>query len=55
MDAQIEEIMKYKWIESEKFGYDIGEERACNEWIRKYAKIFREEWFNKRNKKQPHR
>lgn len=39
---QIEEIQKYKWIESEKAGYDIGELRAAVEWIRQYSSAFRE-------------
>jgi len=41
---QIEEIQKYKWIESEKAGYDIGELKAAVDWIVKYAKEFRENW-----------
>lgn len=28
-----EEILKHKWIESEKVGYDIGFERALLDWI----------------------
>jgi len=28
-----EEILKHKWIESEKAGYDIGFERALTDWI----------------------
>ena len=28
--------MEYKWIESEKCGYDIGFERAAREWVTKY-------------------
>ncbi len=28
-----EEIMKHKWIESERAGYDIGFERALTDWI----------------------
>ena len=39
---QIEEIQKYKWIESEKVGYDIGELRAAVDWIRQYSSAFRE-------------
>lgn len=27
------EILKHKWIESEKVGYDIGFERALTDWI----------------------
>lgn len=37
LERQLEEILKYKWIESEKVGYDIGFERAAREWIRKYS------------------
>lgn len=32
------EIMIHKWIESEKFGYDIGWDRASMDWMRRYAK-----------------
>ena len=42
--AQICEILKYKWIESEKVFYDIGEHRAAVEWIEKYSASFRETW-----------
>lgn len=45
--AQINEIEKYKWIESERAGYDIGRNRAAKEWIDKYSKVFREQWSNK--------
>lgn len=31
--AEKEEILTYKWLESEKAGYDIGFERALVEWI----------------------
>ena len=34
--SQLEEINKYKWIESEKTGKDIGMERATREWMAKY-------------------
>jgi hypothetical protein len=34
--SQQEEIEKYKWIESEKAGHDIGLERATREWLQKY-------------------
>jgi hypothetical protein len=34
--SQLEEIEKYKWIESEKAGRDIGWERAQEEWLRKH-------------------
>ena len=28
-----EEILKHKWIESEKAGYDIGFEKALLSWV----------------------
>jgi hypothetical protein len=34
--SQQEEITKYKWIESEKAGKDIGWERAAREWMSKH-------------------
>lgn len=34
--AEREEILKHKWIESEKAGYDIGFERAHTDWIVKH-------------------
>jgi phosphotransferase system HPr-like phosphotransfer protein len=40
---QNDEIMKYKWIESEKEGHDIGTEAAAMEWIEKYGSIWRTE------------
>lgn len=40
---QIEEMQRYKWIESEKAGKDLGE-AALLEWVKKYAKLFRESW-----------
>jgi hypothetical protein len=44
--AEREEVMKHKWIESEKAGTDIGFERALFDWIVKY----RSNWRNKRMK-----
>jgi hypothetical protein len=41
---QLAEIMKYKWIESEKAGKDIGADRAAMEWIDKYSDSYREYW-----------
>lgn len=39
---QIQEILKYKWIESEKAGHDIGELCAACEWIKNFGNDFRE-------------
>ena len=46
--AEREEILKHKWIESEKAGYDIGFERALLDWIVK----FRTQWRRGRKKPQ---
>ena len=45
--AQIEEIMRYKWIESEKAGHDLGKE-AVYAWIERYAGDWRREWERSR-------
>jgi hypothetical protein len=34
--AEREEILRHKWIESEKAGRDIGFERALTDWIIKH-------------------
>ncbi|MEP6699049.1 MAG: hypothetical protein ABJB09_04895 [Verrucomicrobiota bacterium] len=44
--AEREEILKHKWIESEKAGSDIGFEKALLDWIVKH----RSSWRNKRKK-----
>ena len=36
-----EEIMRHKWFESEKAGYDIGFERALLDWIVKHRSNWR--------------
>jgi len=44
--AEREEILRHKWIESEKVGKDIGFEKALLDWIVKY----RSAWRDKRQK-----
>ena len=44
--AEREEILKHKWIESEKAGGDIGFEKALLDWIVKH----RSNWRSKRMK-----
>jgi hypothetical protein len=39
--AERDEILKHKWIESEKQGNDIGFERALLDWIRKHRDNWR--------------
>jgi len=39
--AEREEILKHKWIESEKAGHDIGFERALTDWIVKHRAKWR--------------
>jgi hypothetical protein len=39
--AEREEILKHKWIESEKVGYDIGFEHALTDWIMKHRSKWR--------------
>lgn len=47
--AEREEILRHKWLESERLGYDIGFERALLDWIRKH----RDGWRAHRRAVQP--
>jgi hypothetical protein len=51
--AEREEILRHKWLESERLGHDIGFERALLDWIRKH----RDGWRAHRRallQQQPH-
>jgi hypothetical protein len=48
--AEREEILRHKWLESERLGYDIGFERALLDWIRKH----RDSWRAARRAHQPY-
>jgi hypothetical protein len=39
--AEKEEILKHKWIESEKVGHDIGFEAALVDWITQHRASWR--------------
>ena len=39
--AERGEILKHKWLESEKAGYDVGFERALTDWIVKHRSKWR--------------
>ena len=40
---QMEQILKHKWLESQKSGYDVGKVAAAD-WITKYAEVWRRWW-----------
>lgn len=44
--AEREEILRHKWLESEKVGYDIGFEKALTDWIIQH----RAKWRQSRRK-----
>jgi hypothetical protein len=44
--AELEEIHRHKWYESEKAGHDIGFERALTEWSLKH----RSAWLKHRQR-----
>ena len=48
--AEREEILRHKWIESEKVGHDIGFETALLDWIVKH----RAGWRTLRQQKPGH-
>ena len=37
--AEREEILRHKWLESEKAGHDIGFDRALLDWIVKHRPV----------------
>ena len=43
----INEINQHKWIESEKAGFDIGFDKAAEDWINRFSKS----WADKNNQK----
>jgi len=45
--SQQEEIKKYKWIESEKAGRDIGWERAAREWLQQHFPGWKQDRWNR--------
>jgi hypothetical protein len=45
--AEREEILKHKWLESEKMGRDIGFERALLDWIVRYRSSWRQDRMRK--------
>ena len=47
--AEREEILRHKWLESERLGYDVGFERALLDWIRKH----RDGWRASRRQPPP--
>jgi hypothetical protein len=48
--AEREEILRHKWLESEKAGCDIGFERALLDWIRNH----RDGWRQSRREQCAH-
>jgi hypothetical protein len=47
--AERDEILRHKWLESERLGEDIGFEKALLDWIRKH----RDDWRISRRKAPP--
>jgi len=47
--AELDEILRHKWIESEKAGRDIGFETALTDWIMRH----RSKW--RKSRQQPDR
>ena len=39
--AELDEILRHKWLESEKAGLDIGFEQALTDWIMKHRSKWR--------------
>lgn len=46
--AERDEILKHKWIESEKAGHDIGFEWALTDWILRHRSAWRKSYRSQR-------
>jgi hypothetical protein len=47
--AQREEILRHKWIESEKAGRDIGFDKALMDWVSKHRSGWLRSWLSDRH------
>jgi hypothetical protein len=47
----VNEINQHKWFESEKVGYDIGFDKAAEDWLNRFSKT----WLAKNNGDQKKR
>ena len=45
----IQEINRHKWLESEIAGYDIGFEKATEDWLKRYASAWLAHHANQKN------
>lgn len=36
----VDEINRHKWFESERAGHDIGFEKAAQDWLEKFSKVW---------------
>jgi hypothetical protein len=42
--AEREEVLRYKWIESERVGFDIGYEQEWMSWVLRHRNNWRRAW-----------
>jgi hypothetical protein len=42
--AERDEILRHKWLESERAGHDIGFEKALLDWVARHRSTWRERW-----------
>ncbi|MDP2654041.1 MAG: DUF4032 domain-containing protein [Candidatus Omnitrophota bacterium] len=47
----VNEINRHKWFESEKLGYDIGFDKAAEDWIKRFSKDWLKNGDAKKNSK----
>jgi hypothetical protein len=47
--AERDEILRHKWLESEKLGRDIGFEKALTDWVINHRGAWLEEYNKLRN------
>ncbi|MDO8580895.1 MAG: hypothetical protein Q7S13_05385 [Candidatus Omnitrophota bacterium] len=49
----VEEIHRHLWIESERAGFDIGFEKATQDWLERFSKAWMEYHLPKQRRPSP--
>ena len=49
----VDEIQRHLWVESERAGFDIGFEKAAQDWLEKFSKAWMDYHLPKQRKTSP--
>ncbi|HOE97583.1 MAG TPA: hypothetical protein PK847_13485 [Candidatus Sumerlaeota bacterium] len=52
LQAQVSEIRKHQWIESERQQREVKFDQAAMDWISRYGAEFHNFWFSRRRERE---